>query len=65
MQNFRKEGKQPPVVIQQQSIFLRYIYSMLVAKNHQKIRSTIIFVTWYIRVANWLLNDSRVTVLGN
>ena len=39
LQNLTKEWKQPPVVILQQANFLQYVYSMLVDKNHQKIRS--------------------------
>ena len=38
MQNLTKERKQPPVVILQQAIFYN-IYSMIMAKNHQKIQS--------------------------
>ena len=38
MQNLTKEQKQPPVVILQQVIFYN-IYSMIMAKNHQKIQS--------------------------
>ena len=36
MQNLTKEQKQPPVVILQQA---DNIYSMIMAKNHQKIQS--------------------------
>ena len=36
MQNLTKEWKQAPVVILQQAIFLEYIYSVLVAKNHRR-----------------------------
>ena len=39
MQNLTKEQKQPPAVILQQAVFLQYIYSVLVVKNHQNIRS--------------------------
>ena len=35
----KKERIQPPEVILQQVIFLQYIYSALVAKHHQKVRS--------------------------
>ena len=35
LQNLTKEWKQPPVTGE----FLQYIYSMVVDKNHQKIRS--------------------------
>ena len=39
MGNLTKQCKQPPVVILQQAVFLQFTYSVLVAKNHQKIRS--------------------------
>ena len=38
LQNVTKEWKQPPVVIRNRRV-LQYTYSMLVAKNYQKIRS--------------------------
>ena len=34
LQSLAKQRKQPAVVILQQSIFLQYIYLVLVAKNH-------------------------------
>ena len=40
MQSLMEERKQPPVVILQQPIFLQYIYSVFVAKNYQKMRSS-------------------------
>ena len=38
MQDLTKEQKQPPVAILQQAIFLQHICSVLVDKDHQKIR---------------------------
>ena len=39
MQNLKKKWKQSPVVVLQQVIFYNIFYSVLVAKNHQKIQS--------------------------
>ena len=58
-----KEWKQPTVVIMQQVFFLQCIYSVLVAKNHPKIRSRcLVYEFSFTNVFNDINHDYRAVI---